>query len=62
VCENIATSVEVLDSYIATGGRDIIMPTAACIGSAVGESDIVKHNWSNGIVINAMEMICQVRL
>jgi hypothetical protein len=60
VSENIAISVEVLDSYVATGGRDVIMPTAACIGSAISELEGVKHNWLNGIVVNAVEMVCQV--
>jgi hypothetical protein len=62
VSENIAISVDVLDSYVAAGGRDVIMPTVACIGSAITELEGVKHIWSNGIIINAMEMICQVQL
>ena len=62
IAENIPTSIDVLESFVLSGGQDAIMPTPMCLGSVVNETDSVIHNWTKGTVVSASEMICQVGL
>ncbi|XP_074646480.1 integrator complex subunit 8-like isoform X2 [Tubulanus polymorphus] len=55
-------SMYILEKYVGDEclGKDLLMPTAECIGFLDENTDEPVHSWDKGVVISRDEALCQV--
>lgn len=60
--ENVDNSVTFLENFL-TLGKSTRMPVMSCFGMSKTDSSPTKiaNDWSSGIMIDKIEMTCQVR-